>query len=232
MSSRNTRLSIPRDTRNLTRLRLPTLRSLGLGALSLAVLGAHVSAQSETGVAIGDTVRIDGEFVGRITSMQSSVATVLGQGEARCTAPTRHGEAPVCDPPPMVRNTYDLSTVSVERPSTGGKTKRLIIAGVLGGAVGAVVGRSVGPSIGFGQVYECVVVYGRETCSNREFTSPEVQRASDQKRGALYFGVITGTVAVIVANKLSNDWVRVEPVVPVRAEGGWGVALTLPLPNH
>jgi hypothetical protein len=134
----------------------------------------------------------------------------------------------VCDPPPLVRSTFDLNLVSVERPSTGGRTRRVLIAGLLGGTAGAFLGHSLGPSIGFGQVYECVVQFGRETCSNRDNTSPEKQRASDQKRGAMTFGVITGSLAAILANKLADDWVSVEPAVALPSGYAWGLAVRLP----
>ena len=44
----------------------------------------------------------------------------------------------------------------------------------------------------------------------------------------LFFGVIGGTFTGIMARKLSVGWVRINPTMPVRAEEGWGVTLTLP----
>jgi len=187
-------------------------------------------AQSTDGLEVGETVRINGDFVGRVVAVDVPDLTVFGQGEPTCTAGIYHGEAAICSPAPMEQQTVDMTAVTVERAVTdAGRTRALLIGAVIGGVVGAGAGYAIGPVLGFGRLSTCVETNGLETCSSAN-TPPEVQRASDQWRGTAFLGFVGATVGGLLANALSDEWVTVRAAPGSGDDPAWGVALSLPVP--
>ena len=174
---------------------------------------------------------MNGSVIGRVLSVEGNYFTLLSRGKPVCRAGEMHGDAPICDPAPMMRETLALDEVTLERRATKGNPNTWMLGGlVLGGAAFTALGYAIGPSVGFGKVDACTAEETNTFCVNpvsREERDAQ-QKARDQKRGALFFGVIGGTFTGIMARKLSVGWVRINPTMPVRAEEGWGVTLTLP----
>lgn len=206
--------------------------------LWLAPLGELVAQTNGSGDAVpqielfaGDSVRINGDFVGRVLSIQGPSMTVVSRGTQRCRAGEMHGDAPICDPAPMIRREMDLSAVAIERRmKKGNMALRTIAGGILGfGAFGA-AGYFIGPEFGFGKVDGCVEVSETALCTN-PVSREEVERrqkSTDQKKGVMFFGLIGGTATAIVARKLSVGWVRIQPAIPVLPEEPWGLSLAIP----
>ena len=183
----------------------------------------------------GDSVRVDGEIVGRILSIEGSNMVVISREAPRCRAGQAHGEAPVCDPAPLVRHTMDVGDVVIEqRVEKPNLMLRTIGGGLLGAAAFGTAGWFFGPSIGFGRVEGCIQGASNITCATGEprYTAEKLeslQKESDQQKGALFFGVIGGTATAVLVNKLSQGWVRVQPVMSVDpAAESWGLSVSIP----
>lgn len=209
------------------------LVALALGASLPLASAAH--AQEGVRLFAGDSIRVDGEIVGTVLSITGATMTVVSREAPRCRAGEMHGDAPICDPAPLVRHTMDLQNVMVERRSQKSHLMlRTLGGGVLGAAAFGAAGYFIGPGVGFGQVDGCLELSSNIVCKNGEAryeTQAEIdrlQRASDQRRGVFFFGVIGGTATAILVNKLSKGWVRIEPIVSAGDEDPWGVSITVP----
>lgn len=205
---------------------------------SLTLLGGgSLVAQEEVRLFAGDSIRVDGEIVGRILSIEGPTMVVISRETPRCRAGEAHGEAPVCDPAPLVRHTLAVDDVVVEqRMEKPHLMLRTIGGGVLGAAAFGVGGYFLGPVVGFGTVEGCLEGASNTECATGEPRyTPEklesVQRTSDQKWGAIFFGLIGGTATAVLVNKLSVGWVRVQPVMSVDPEDPWGMSVTIPAPR-
>ena len=183
------------------------------------------------GLFAGDSVRVNGSVVGRVLSVEGNFFTLLSRGKPVCRAGEMHGDGPICDPAPMQRETLALDEVTLERRATKGSPGLFMLGGaVLGGAAFSALGYVIGPSVGFGKVDACSAVESNTYCVNplsREELEAQ-QEARDQRRGAIFFGVIGGTFSAILARTLSVGWVQIDPTMPVRADEGWGMSFTLP----
>jgi hypothetical protein len=144
-----------------------------------------------------------------------------------------HGDAPICDPAPLIRREMSVQAVVIERRTQKAHINlRTIIGGLVGAAAFGVAGYYVGPSIGFGKIQGCVSLPdsyiqcapGEEIPAD-EFTKRQLQ--ADQRRGVLFFGAIGGSFAAILARKLSVGWVHVQPTVPMAPVDPWGVSVTI-----
>ena len=216
-------------------------RASALAALVPALLallaGAPLAAQEEVRLFAGDSVRVDGRIVGRILSVDGSNLVVISREAPRCRAGQAHGEAPVCDPAPLVRHTLDLNEVVIEeRREAPHLMLRTIGGGILGAAAFGTAGYFFGPSIGFGRVDGCLVTDSNIDCATGEtrYTADELaarQKRSDQRKGAFFFGVIGGSATAVLVNKLSVGWVRVQPVVSVDSASPWGLNVSVPAPR-
>lgn len=206
-----------------------------LTALAVAPVGANAQVGDQstppTGLFAGDSVRVNGSVVGRVLSVEGSFFTLLSRGKPVCRAGEMHGDAPICDPAPVRRETLALDEVTLERRTTRGNPGMWMLGGaVLGGAAFSALGYVIGPSVGFGKVDGCTGSESNTYCLNpvsREELDA-LQEARDQRRGAFFFGLIGGTFSAIMARTLSVGWVQINPTVPVRTEEGWGMSVTLP----
>ena len=221
-------------------------RSFGAALVQLALVcaalplfpGSALEAQQQVRLSAGDSVRVDGEIVGRILFIDGPDMVVVSREAPRCRAGQMHGEAAVCDPAPLVRHEMKLEEVVIERRiRSSNLTLRTIGGGLLGAAAFGAAGWLIGPSVGFGRVEGCLEAGGSTGCAAGEprYTADELeslQRKSDQKKGALFFGALGGTATAVLVNRLSQGWVRVEPVMSVDPAGGtWGLGLSLPAPR-
>lgn len=217
-----------------------------LGALVPAVLFSAslillvrgpLAAQEEVRLFAGDSIRVDGEIVGRILSIEGPTMTVISREAPRCRAGQGHGEAPVCDPAPLVRHTLAMDEVVIERRMEKPNLMlRTIGGGVLGAAAFGAVGYFLGPSVGFGTVEGCLENASTISCATGEPRYSEeklesLQRASDQKWGTIFFGLIGGTATAVLVNKLSVGWVRIQPVMSVDPDNPWGLSASMPAPR-
>jgi len=209
---------------------LAATASLSLAPGSALAQATEDLEVAETDLEVGETVRVDGAFVGRVVAVEDTDLTVFGQGPPTCTAGIYHGESAICTSAPMERQTVDMSVVTVERAVTGaGRTRGLLVGAVVGGVAGAGAGYAIGPVLGFGRLSTCVDRNGLETCSYVN-TPPDVQRSSDQWRGTVFLGFVGATIGALLANALVDDWITVRP--PGRAAGddaGWSFELAVPL---
>ena len=198
------------------------------------VLVTGVSGQESVRLSAGDSIRVDGEIVGTVLSITGPTMTVVSREAPRCRAGLMHGDAPICDPAPLVRHTMDLQNVVVERRAERSHLMlRTIGGGLLGAGAFGAVGYFIGPSIGFGRVDGCLINDSNISCSTgeRRYTQEEIdarQLSSDQKWGTVFFGLIGGTATGILVNKLSKGWVRIEPIMSVGEEDPWGLSVTVP----
>lgn len=205
---------------------------------SLTLLGGgSLAAQEEVRLSAGDSVRVDGEVVGRILSIDGPTMVVISHEAPRCRAGQAHDEAPICDPAPLVRHTFGFDDVVVEqRVEKPHLVLRTIGGGVLGAAAFGVAGYFLGPVVGFGTVEGCLEGASISGCATGEpqYTAEKLeslQRASDQKWGSIFFGLIGGTATAVLANKLSVGWVRVQPVMSVDPKDPWGMSVSVPTPR-
>lgn len=193
-----------------------------------------LSGQEAVRLSAGDSIRVDGEIVGRVLSITGPNMTVVSRAAPRCRAGEMHGDRPICDPAPLVRHTMDLGDVVVERRSQKSHLMlRTLAGGVLGAGAFGAAGYFMGPSVGFGQVEGCLINDSNISCKTGEqrYTQEEIdrrQKASDQKWGAIFFGVIGGTATGILVNKLSVGWVRIQPILSAGEEDPWGLSVTIP----
>ena len=210
---------------------------VALVLLALTSTAAPLRAQSTTSdLFAGDSVRVDGVLIGRVLRVDGHTATVTSREKPKCRAGERHGEAPVCDPAPVIRREIDLRYSTVDRrlqkrnPNTWSA-----IGAVVGGAAFAGLGYVIGPQVGFGKVDGCPEISVTKGCSEEDYVPPDeleqLQRQSDQRRGAFFFGVIGGTASAIFARKLSTGWVRFEPTFPTSGDEGWGLNVAIPGPR-
>lgn len=182
----------------------------------------------------GDSIRVDGDVVGRILSIEGPTMVVISREAPRCRAGERHGEAPICDPAPLVRHTMNVREVTVEqRIEKPHLMTRTVIGGLVGAGAFGLAGYFIGPELGFGRVDGCLIGATETECAARQgyYTQEQLdarQLASDQQKGAFFFGVIGGTATAVLVNKLSKGWVIIEPVVAVGNEESWGLSVTVP----
>lgn len=213
-------------------------------SLIAGVPGARPAAAQVDQVAVdaplsaGDSVRIDGDLVGRVLSIDGPRLTVVSRGEPRCRAGQMHGDAPICDPAPLMRNEMNLTEVEVERRMQKGSvgTRTLLGAAAGGIALGA-AGYFIGPAVGFGRVDPCLNQSGpgRDECYIDQGTTPEEQAAKqkqrDQRLGALFFGAVGATLFAVIGRKTSVGWVHVQPTVPVAPSDPWGLSVQILAPR-
>lgn len=215
----------------------PATFRASVALIGLAVTSGGVVAQDAVRLSAGDSVRVGGVIVGRVLNIDGPTMTVVSRAAPRCRAGEMHGEGPICDPAPLVRHTMNLDEVVIERRSRKSHLGlRTLGGGLVGASAFGAVGYLVGPSIGFGNIDGCVIGRSRLGCRADEprYSEEELlsrQRSSDQWKGAFMFGMIGGTAAAILANKLSQGWVRVEPAVTVGGDDPWGVGVRLPMPR-
>jgi len=217
--------------------RRPYLRATLFSGLALIVSASTVFGQDEdvpSELFAGDSVRIDGTLVGRVLSIDGPNLVVVSRGVPTCRAGAMHGDAPICDPAPLIRREMMIQSVGIERRTQKSHINmRTIIGGLIGAAAFGVAGYYIGPTIGFGKVPGCVQVPdsalvcdpGSEIPAD-EFT--QLQLEADQRRGAMFFGAIGGSLTAILARKLSVGWVHVEPRVSLSPTDPWGVSITIP----
>lgn len=193
-----------------------------------------MAGQEAVRLSAGDSIRVDREVVGRILSITGPTMTVVSREAPRCRAGEMHGDRPICDPAPLVRHTWDIGDVVIERRAEKSHLMlRTLAGGVLGAGAFGAAGYFLGPNVGFGRVEGCLLGDSNITCKTGEqrYTQDEIdrrQKASDQKRGAFFFGVIGGTATAILINKLSVGWVRIEPVLSAAQDDPWGLSVTIP----
>ncbi len=209
-------------------------------ALAMLVVPGATMAQSAGTVQLfaGDSVRINGDRIGRVLSIDGDDLVVVSRDEPRCRAGQMHGEAPVCDPAPLRRTEMKLGSVRIEKRSEKSRINlRTVVAGVVGGAAFALAGREIGPTIGFGKIEGCLDSEDSATqlCSDNDRIDPaeypRLQREADQRRGMIFFGAIGGTATAILVRKLSIGWVDVTTPTPASPDHGWGLSFTLPSPR-
>lgn len=164
--------------------------------------------------------------------MEGNYFTFLSRGKPVCRAGQMHGDAPICDPAPMLRETLALDEVSLERRATKSNQGLWTLGGgLLGVAAFGAVGYAIGPSVGFGKVAGCTAEDVGETYCPNPVTREELdadQKSRDQRIGAFFFGLVGGTFTAIMARKMTVGWVRINPTMPVLPEEGWGMSVTLP----
>ena len=194
----------------------------------------EASAQSESvQLFAGDSIRIDGSTIASVVTVEGSRLITVRRAKPRCRAGERHGEAPICDPAPLIREEVDLERAIIEkRAAKGNVDVRTLVGGVVGGAAFAAAGYLLGPAVGFGKVpqWECLEIENPIACPAGPVARDEyesIQRARDQKRGALFFGVIGGSAVAIVTRKLSVGWIRVDPLIPAAPAEAWGVNVSV-----
>lgn len=218
----------------MSQAKIPVPRAALIAGLALLLPAAPVAAQNggDAGeLAPGEVVRIDGDVVGTLMAIDDARLTILTEGKPRCWPGISHGEAPRCDPAPSVRQVVDWRTSTVERhDGERSYARRTIVGFLVGVAVGAPAGWLTGPALGYGGIDACV----QETTNFCADPIPRAeadaqQRSQDQRRGALFFGVIGGTAGAIIARRLADEWVEVRPPASLRSDDPWSVAVRLPL---
>lgn len=216
-----------------------SLRACTLAAVSLVLTpGVDLAAQAVNGDAAaqvqlfaGDSVRIDRSLVGRVLSIEGPRMTVVSRGVPRCRAGEMHGDAPLCDPAPLIRREMDLADVTIERRMQKDHlTARTLVGGLIGAAAFGVAGYYIGPEFGFGKVDGCLEVSDTVLCSNPIERSELArrQKTADQRKGVLFFGVIGGSFVAIMARKLSVGWIEIQPTIPVSSTEPWGLSFEIP----
>lgn len=220
-----------------TRASIAAIIALAAGALAPQSVRAQVdqAAAGPAPLSAGDSVRIDGDLVGRVLSIDGPRLTVVSRGESRCRAGQMHGDAPICDPAPLLRNEMDLSEVQIERRMQKGNVgTRTLIGGVIGAAAFGAAGYFIGPAVGFGRVDPCLNTSGlsRDQCyTSNGLTAEgqaEKQKQRDQRLGVLFFGAVGATLFAVIGRKTSVGWVHVQPTVPIVPSDPWGVVFRVP----
>lgn len=203
-------------------------------ALCSAIPAAAQDVSVPSELFAGDSVRIDGDLIGRVLSIDGPNMVVVSRGEPRCRAGEMHGDAPICDPAPLIRREMTVGSVQIERRSQKSHLNlRTIAGGVVGAAAFGAVGYFVGPEIGFGKIDGCVDSSESSVQCSPENRIPrdEFERRqleADQRRGVLFFGAIGGSLTAILARKLSVGWVQVQPVIPGTPDEAWGLTVSMP----
>jgi hypothetical protein len=211
-------------------------RTASLAALAVLVaLAGSAEGQTapEDGLTPGDVVRVDGDFIGTLMSIEDeSTLTVIGEGERRCYPGQAHGEGPRCDPAPSIRRVVDWHGTTVERQLVEVRhTRRTILGAFIGGAALAPIGYLTGPSLGYGKVDACTSAATGGFCPD-PITDEELdarQRSRDQLRGALLFGIVGATMGALLARTTADEWIEVHP--PSSAGGG-GLSFSLRVPTR
>jgi len=210
-------------------------RACALAVVLLATGSARSAAQSEGRLCAGDSVRVDGTLVGSVLAIDGPRLIVVSRGKPRCRAGEGHGDAPICDPAPLLRREVNLGDdVLIERRAPKGNVNlRTLLGAVIGTAAFGTVGYFLGPAVGFGSVPGCPTDTGvpSTNCSGPLYAREELeslQRSQDQRRGAFFFGLIGGTATAIFTRKLSVGWIRFEPTIPADSDDPWGLALSVP----
>lgn len=216
------------------RIQLRSSAAAGAATLLLIAAAPAIAQEADQGISPGDVVRIDREVVGTLMSIENARLTVLTEGKPRCWPGIGHGDAPRCDPVPAIRQVFDWRSTTVERQQLQRSyAKRTIVGFILGAAAGAPFGYATGPTLGYGEVDACYV--SAETpgsqCPNPlpQAEVESLQRARDQKRGALFFGAVVGTAGAIIARRLADDWVEIRPPGSLGGEEGWTLGVRLRL---
>ncbi len=219
------------------------------GALT-AGLPSSALAQGSDELFAGDSVRVElpgsdasdpaavERFVGSVLKVEGRQVTVIAREPPRCMAGLAHGEGPTCSLGPLIYHTVELGTVRIERRQVrSDRTTRMLLGGVAGGAALGAAGYALGPSLGFGSAGGCRAGPGLscdsdrlpgETAAEAEERLAAEQKVSDQRRGALFFGVIGGTLGAMLGRRLSVGWVDIHPTVPAARDEPWGLSLHLP----
>lgn len=125
----------------------------------------------------------------------------------------------------------DLSAVNIERRMQKDHlTVRTLVGGLIGAAAFGVAGYYIGPEFGFGKVDGCVEVSETALCTNpiERDELARRQKIADQRKGVLFFGVIGGSFAAIMARKLSVGWVQIQPSIPVAPTEPWTLSFEIP----
>lgn len=225
-----------RGSRALSRLRIPrTLLATLVVTPVLLATSTLILAQSAEMLTPGDVVRIDYDFVGTLMSVEQSTLTIIGEGKPICWPGLRHGEAPRCDPAPSIRRVVDWRRATVERQLVEQSyLKRTAVGFLIGAAVMAPIGFVTGPTLGYGKISACVEVSETRLCtvSIPQEEADVIQRAQDQRRGAFFFSMVGGSVGAIVARRLANEWLVVQPPTSIGADAPWSLALRVPLPKR
>ena len=118
----------------------PHVRGVPLACLALLAMAPLAFAQEASAkieLFAGDSVRINREMVGRILRIDGPNMVVVSRGIPRCRAGQMHGDAPICDPAPLIRDEMQLNEVIVEKRT---QKSHINMRTVLGGVVGVGTG--------------------------------------------------------------------------------------------
>ena len=110
--------------------------------------------------------------------------------------------------------------------------KRMTVGFLIGAAIGGPIGWATGPSLGYGKVGQCTEPSGGIYCKG-PITWDEfhrLQKLQDQQRGAVFMGVVTGTVGAILARRMADEWIEVYPP-GMTPSGGWDLNFSFSLSN-
>lgn len=213
-------------------LAAPSILLVLMLAAASAVAAQQVSPPSS--LFAGDSIRVDGNLVGRVLSIDGPDLVLVSRGVPRCRAGEMHGDAPICDPAPLIRREMDVNAVRIERRSQKSHLNiRTIVGGLLGAAAFGTAGYFIGPEFGFGKIDGCVDSSESSVqCSDASRIPRDeferLQLRSDQRRGVLFFGAIGGSLTAILTRKLSVGWVEISPGMPATPDEAWGVSVTVP----
>ena len=110
--------------------------------------------------------------------------------------------------------------------------KRTVVGFLIGAVAMGPIGYATGPSLGYGKIQACVEVSATQLCtvSLSQEEAEVLQRAQDQRRGAFFFSLMGGSVGAIVARRLANEWLVIQPPTSIGGDAPWSVALRVPLP--
>ena len=239
----------------MSRRRFPDLVVSAVVSTGILLAGfvSPVLAQGSDELFAGDSVRVaipvlvmgDSEavesrhLVGSVLKIEGREVTVIARGRSTCTAGLSHGEGPICNLGPLTYHTVVLGEASIQkRQVVGNRTTRTLLGGLAGAAALGAVGYAVGGRLGFDSDGGCRAGPGfscddsdrlpGETALEAKERRAAEQKASDQRRGALFFGVIGGTLGAMFGRKLSVGWIDISPSVPADPGEPWGLSLHLP----
>ncbi len=109
--------------------------------------------------------------------------------------------------------------------------KRTAVGFLIGAALMAPIGYATGPSLGYGTISACVEVSDSRLCAEPILREEKeaLQRARDQKRGAFFFSLIGGSLGAIIARRMADDWLVVQPPASFDGDGLWSMEFKVPL---